>query len=327
MAGFPVQMPGLDSLVQTFGVYNPETYQKARQSYDLSSAYNQQNLVDQQQAYQQRERMNPLDVQAKQLGNEGSQYSNEATRLGNAKLSRQNEIDAGVPIDMERQYRISDFARKLSDNDMKQLENQIQTDALSTDPQRRQRGLSQMQFFKDVVAERTKAREQHGYKMEEIGAQGANSERVARIGADSRESVAAARGAAKAKDTAGFLQILQEKYKRPDEKYGALLAEAKRIELENPGDPQAIAQASTLRAMAAEIKNLAQVRAGSTPKAGTPDLDALNIRTNPTADIGPSSDAKPQAAPAGVPQVGEVRKGFKFKGGHPGDKNNWIKVN
>ena len=44
---YPVQMPGMDSLMNTFGSYNPATYQMAQQTFDLSKAYNEQNLVDQ----------------------------------------------------------------------------------------------------------------------------------------------------------------------------------------------------------------------------------------------------------------------------------------
>lgn len=288
---YPVPMPGLQDIANTFGVYNPETYQKARQAYDLTSAYNQQNLQDQSQAYQQRERTNPLDVQAKELANVGAGYNNEATRLGNIGTARKNEIDQGVPIDLERQYRISKYAKEMSDNDMKQLENTIQTEALSLDPQRRDRALKQMQFFKDVVAERDKAQSQHGYRMAEIGAQGANAENVARIGAESRESVAATRATAKGNGSVDFLSTLRDKYKRPDEKYGALLVEAKRIESENPE------LAIAYRGMAEEIKNLATARLGATPKAGTPDLDKLNIRANPTPDIAPPGQQAPAASP------------------------------
>jgi hypothetical protein len=39
-----------------------------------------------------------------------------------------------------------------------------------------------------------------------------------------------------------------------------------------------------------------------------------------------SPSASPAATPVTVPQVGEVRRGFRFKGGDPGDQNNWEKM-
>ena len=33
-----------------------------------------------------------------------------------------------------------------------------------------------------------------------------------------------------------------------------------------------------------------------------------------------------QSTASGAPKVGEIRKGYRFKGGNPADKNSWEKV-
>jgi hypothetical protein len=42
----------------------------------------------------------------------------------------------------------------------------------------------------------------------------------------------------------------------------------------------------------------------------------------------PADEAAPEpaAAPSGIPKAGEVRKGYKFKGGNPALATNWQKV-
>jgi hypothetical protein len=52
--------------------------------------------------------------------------------------------------------------------------------------------------------------------------------------------------------------------------------------------------------------------------------NAMPIRDLPQPATSP--DPSPAATPVTVPQVGEVRRGFRFKGGDPANKNDWEKV-
>lgn len=76
-----------------------------------------------------------------------------------------------------------------------------------------------------------------------------------------------------------------------------------------PGDgPDVQAQKAKARKLA--IANL-ETEASRVPSALTAAL-STNTATAP--------------AQAGTPQVGEVRRGYKFKGGNPADKNSWVAV-
>lgn len=51
-----------------------------------------------------------------------------------------------------------------------------------------------------------------------------------------------------------------------------------------------------------------------------------SFKFQPKAKAAAAASGEPAASPPGaVPKVGEVRKGYKFKGGNPADKNNWEK--
>ena len=50
------------------------------------------------------------------------------------------------------------------------------------------------------------------------------------------------------------------------------------------------------------------------------DVGAFDKRTGQAVGVGGQKSA------AGAPAAGEVRGGYKFKGGNPADKNSWEKV-
>ena len=73
------------------------------------------------------------------------------------------------------------------------------------------------------------------------------------------------------------------------------------------------------------------------PKAGNPLMGPFTQGTNMVGQTSQmiaellgqmQGQAAPQAEPTGnnAPQPGEVRKGYRFKGGNPADKNSWEKV-
>lgn len=320
MAGYPAQMPGLEGLVNTFGVYNPETYDKARQTFDLASQFNQQNLLDQRQAYEQKQRTNPLAVRQMELENEGRGFNNEATRLGNVKTTRQNEIDAGIPVEAERAARLSDFAKKMSDNDMSQLKNTIEKGLLSLDPNVRKQAQQQRLMYGDLVAERDKLKTQHGYEMAKIGAQGKNQKDVMQMQIDAGRFNRPGKGGSAAKS----LEDLFPTIKDPIQRDGVLRMLIQKARLNKNVEEETfwteLQQANAVTAgYAGDIKTAGQagkVNPAATtglPEVPRPQLPPVNGTQSPT--------------PAAVPQVGEVRKGYRFKGGNPGDKTNWEKVN
>lgn len=276
---YPAQMPGLESLASTFGDLNPETYQKARQVFDLSSAYNQQNLLDQRQEYEQNQAMNPLKIRQRELENTGLEGTNQATNLANAKAARENEINSGIPMDLERSYRVSKYAREMSDAELQQLNNDIQKRALNGDPTAQK----QMLLYKDVIAEREKLKQQHTNRMEEIGSENASKERI------NASQLAAGRFAPRGgvnKDFESYLKTL----KNPRDQYGALLQAARTAS--QGGDYES---ARALKERADSLEPLVKAMLQTQPKPGTANLDALEIGSNPSLEIDP--DKAPSAAP------------------------------
>jgi hypothetical protein len=81
--------------------------------------------------------------------------------------------------------------------------------------------------------------------------------------------------------------------------------------------------------MAAQDLASKQAGATATGKIDTPELSGLpQVPTkNPMAGLGgeaPAQEAAPQQQVP--PKVGEVRKGYRYKGGHPGARGSWEKV-
>jgi hypothetical protein len=55
------------------------------------------------------------------------------------------------------------------------------------------------------------------------------------------------------------------------------------------------------------------------------NLEALYVRGKPTAGKPPAAPAAPPA-PAGMPKAGDVLDGYRFKGGDPAERSNWVRV-
>jgi len=96
-----------------------------------------------------------------------------------------------------------------------------------------------------------------------------------------------------------------------------------RANLPEFGDtPQTLSRKATNRAMmlnaAADLLGVPR----PFPKVGTMDLPG----TRPGSQPRPGQVA-PKAAPAtGAPKIGEVRRGFRYNGGPPGDRNSWSRA-
>lgn len=291
---FPTQMPGLDSLVQTFGVYNPETYDKARQTFDLASQFNQQNLLDQRQAYDQKQATNPLEIEKMKLENVGTGFSNEATRLGNVAKSRENTINEGIPIDTAVKAKMSGIVKQMSDDEITGLKNHAQKLALSTNPQERAQGLSIMTNLEDFVKEREKQKYETNRQLAVEGVKGQNAIELAK--------------------TQGALG-------RWDKKGGGKTIQDLRTKLQVEGDPQkrdalirgglAQAQLEGDTGAAAYFQGLFDANAPAlatantvktAPTAARPDLNNMGVKTvappvvPPTVPVG-NATTTPSAAP------------------------------
>ena len=56
------------------------------------------------------------------------------------------------------------------------------------------------------------------------------------------------------------------------------------------------------------------------------DPNKYSVATPQTRQLFQKFEADPWGRPSAVPQIGEVRKGYRFKGGNPNDRANWEKV-
>jgi hypothetical protein len=80
--------------------------------------------------------------------------------------------------------------------------------------------------------------------------------------------------------------------------------------------------------MAAQDLASKQAGATATGKIDTPALSGLpQVPTNnPMSSLGGGAPAQKAAPQQPVPpKVGEVREGYKYKGGHPGARGSWEK--
>lgn len=315
---YPVQMPGMDSLMNTFGSYNPATYQMAQQTFDLSKAYNEQNLVDQRMATDQQAKMNPLLVDEKALSNETTRLNNTSTGIKNENSQRDLDVRKGVPMSDEIKAATSKLASQVSDEQMKMLGNKVQEMALSSDPNVRKQGLAMMQNFRSLVEEREKIRAHTAGQLQVVGAQGAN----ARALEQQQFEHGKYNKSGQVRDILTKLQTEGDPIKR-DALIRGLYAQG---QASQDDSMQATAQYLLQQNLPA-YNNAIAVKAGA--NAGKPAMEPLGIEPIPVPQGGgfaTPGGAPAAAAPSGVPKAGEVRKGYRFKGGNPADKNNWEKV-
>jgi hypothetical protein len=74
----------------------------------------------------------------------------------------------------------------------------------------------------------------------------------------------------------------------------------------------------------------AKARAWTEARKANPNIDRLEFETNFDATQGEkifeNANKRMTDIISGVPSVGTVKNGYRFKGGNPADKNNWEKV-
>jgi hypothetical protein len=321
------QMPSLEGIFgQGFvsGDLGMQQFQMAQSNNQI----NQQGTLEEMMRKQQ---MHPLDMDAKRAstGLQVAQTGEVGERTRGARFT--NDMNDRTREDQYKAH-VSKYATEISDNDLKQMENSIQQLGYSNDPRSRQIAEELTKFKRSVIEERLKLNLQGENAQALANVQGGYQTRVAEIGAESR--IEAASKAAEAKNTPTSFWANLQKMKKASEKYNSLNAEAARKQSLNPNDPEI----PVLRAMAAEIQPqaAAELAAANDQKPGSVDLGRLpnaRIPVVPPRSIEPPKG--PQAAPSangataenpGIPKVGDVRKGYRYKGGHPGNPASWEKV-
>lgn len=309
---YPTQMPGLDSLVNTFGDLNPMTYQRAAETYDLAKQYNQQNLLDQRQSYDQKQITNPLEAQKLQLENEGAGYNNESTRLRNQ--SAQRDWDVRPSVDIERAAKLSEFAKKMSDDEVASLKNHIETGLLSTDPKVKAQAQQQRLMYGDLVAEREKLKIQHGNKMGEIGAQQAGAQKLMQMQIDAGRFLKTPRGSAAAKTLEDQLPLIKDPIQRK------ALLEMLMALAESEGDSEKYSRYQTM-AVANDRTAQTLVDVKSATQEGKPNIAGVaGVPAVARPQLPSTPSATPKAAPAKVHTITEL------KGMYPGKSDAEIKA-
>jgi hypothetical protein len=313
---YPGPMASPQDLVNTFGPMYTSSWDMAQNTANLQQQYNQQNLQAQQMENQRYQQLTPLLVQQQQLQNQGQDLSNQGKATQNADAARTFQARLGVPLDAETKAQMYGLYRKISDDQAAQMANDAQNDALSTDPQTRASGLQRMANLKDfqIAKMREDAETQRAYGV--AGIQGQNQQQLMKMEIDA--------GRFKNRYNQGLdTQIMLEgdPVKRDVLLRGAVQQATASGDQESAQYYQGLLEKN----LPAVNAKLAAQTAGNQAK---PNMGGLGVPSIAPVqlDAGQPQSPAPQATPSGMPKVGEVRKGYRFKGGNPGDKNNWEKV-
>jgi hypothetical protein len=306
----------------------------AQNNYNLANQYNQQNLQTQQMENDRYQQMTPLMVRQQQLQNTGTDITNQTNQTKLDEANRDWQVRQGVPIDQETQAKISSIAAKMSEDQLAQYTAKLQGDALSTDPKIRSRALYLMQGLQSFQLEKAKQAAETSRAIATVRAQGEEQRKL--------EDQEAAHGKyLKSWNTPIDIKIRNA----ADPIQRETLIQGAISDSKLAGDQESVAKYTQmfndnlpLANQARQVKGIAAL--GKLDMAGTTGMPGVQVpqgqplpvpgvpQPQPAPQAVPSSQLIPgtQPTPNGVPRPGEVRKGYRFKGGNPGDKNNWEKV-
>jgi hypothetical protein len=316
-----------EQLSQVYGNWNPMAYTMGQGQAEQLQQQNKQQFAEESQkrnlANMFDAQNNPMKLESSRLGNEGEAFKNQS--LG-VKARNDVALEPLVLSDSKRKMAIA-----ASEDEVKGMGLQAQQWMMSGDPALVAKGEKLHSMSQAVVDERQK----HAYEMEKQQVIRASAEKVAgihagatlgaaRIGADSRMSVAKARqGLDKTVDQ----QLMGAK--SSDQRVGVYETAARQAQLQ--GDDQ---QAQYYADMANRNRQGildARAAGANAIQDGKADISKLGIATNPTVVPqstrplpGMGSQPQPQA-PSGAPAVGTVSKGYVFLGGNPSSKESWRK--
>lgn len=281
-----VNFPSMSELQIMGGLDFPQ-FQQAQERMGLASQFANQNLAMGQEDLRTKalanmfsEQANPLRINQLGLQNEGMGYENTTKRV-------QAETDDALKeenIMAKRQKMLAD----LDENKLKQFMSRAEMEMMSDDPRLQQSGQKKIMMSKAELERRLKQQDE----LAKIAAQGQNSKDVAniqagatlgaaRIGADSRASIAAA----KAKIDPSSEQAIEaalNKIPTAKGKHAALVDAATRFGLTDP-DKAAyfMSRAAALRPQAE-----AEIASGRPPGIDVPQVAGLPAAPGP--NIAPS---------------------------------------
>lgn len=283
-------MPNMNELSQIYGNWNPEAYLQGRQQVDLSNQYENGRIQEQGQDIRTKElanifseQDNPNKVQNRVLTNQGLEKTNEGLGYDNViKGVNSRTATAMEPFNINKQQMEAIKSIKQSDLDMGEI--QAKQMAMSQDPAVRAQGEQLLSFtshVRDIKMkhdnEMEKERYTQGQQTGRMIENNQSAERIANIGANSRQNVANTRSNG---STSQDFWSTYNKMKTARDKHSSLVAEAMRIGPESPDYPVLVRMADAIRPQAeAEI---------SATKPGSIDVGtATGMPTNAGPQIAP----------------------------------------
>jgi hypothetical protein len=226
---------------------------------------------------------------------------------------------------------VSKFAREIDDNQLKQINAKLERDMMSPDPQVRAQAQRTYQFTKEMTKFKEEEGMKHGNKLSEIKATGAEQRGIEQMRIDAGKYNRAGSGG----------KTMSELIAKLGYEKAAVFYDSKAMEAELDGDLEGAAhwhaQADKMkqaderrRMLAAQAAQGGKVDTGSyagLPTVPQPQPQGFGTPQQAQGEVGPVTKNPNAQQPSGMPKVGEVRKGYKFKGGNPALQSSWEKVN
>lgn len=256
----------------------------------------------------QAEQMNPLKLQEQTLRNQTEQAQLPGVQA-QSELLGQNARIGRETLDNKISSTNSRFMQDMDDDQLKLMHNMAQRMAYDPNPEVRKAGVEMMEQHADVLKEKSKQKYVADRQLELERLRGSNSMAVARENNTTRLNLKTADAQGKPLNMSQLEAQLRENVKNNPNDVASLTA---LVALQQDKVERATAATQTKQDFTGQIMGQ--------PPAPKEDPKARYV---PPA----AAPAAPSAAPGpkAPPTVGEVRGGYRFKGGNPADKNNWEK--
>lgn len=256
---------------------NPGAFWQAQGQIGLQKQQQEQTLQKMIEANAQAQRMNPLEVQQRQLANQTA----EAQLPGIIGQAQQSAVKGRIAQDTEQETKratLQKLTRDMSDDDLTIAQNQIRSRAMQGDP----KAIQAMELFEDVIKEKAKQKYMADWQMELERLRGANQLAAVREGNVGRAAVASSRSSGSPTD---FWSTFYGKLKNARDRHAALVLEAQKIEADNPEE------AMKMRQMAEAIRPQAEQEIAAPKPGGINVGAATNLPTQAGPNIAPPGQA------------------------------------